>query len=303
MLPSTGGRQLRQIMKKIIILGSEDDREVKLLSEHLLYENAQVYCLDLCKTPEQYQFHWKPESAAGSLLIDDQLIPFTSINGLFWRNANPSNQPLSRNLYSALSPFLYQPNLRWINSINAINYHQNKPRQLYHAKQLGADIPDTYVGNSLSEAQRFISTHPQVIIKPVQGGAYTRELVADERTSDGLATLLSKDLVTLQRRINGMHIRTFVINDHVLSAAIGSDQLDYRLDEHAFTNEFTLPQYETELSRRICTAFGMAWCAIDWKYDEGRFVFLEANPAPHFAEFETKTRYPITACIANLLLR
>lgn len=290
-------------MKKIIILGTQDDPEVALLSEHLLYEKALVYCLDLNKTPDQYQFHWKPESAAGSLLIGEQLVPFTSINGVFWRNANPSNQPVSRNLYSALSPFLYQKNLRWINSIHAINYHQNKPRQLYHAKQLGADIPDTYIGNSLSEAQQFISEHQQVVIKPVQGGDYTRELDEKERTPSGLANLLSTELVTLQRKINGMHIRTFVINNHVLSAVISSDLLDYRLDNHAFTNEFMLPQYETELARKICSEFGMAWCAIDWKYDEGRFVFLEANPSPHFAQFEASTRYPITACIANMLLR
>jgi hypothetical protein len=289
-------------MPNIIIIGEPSNPQVELVTEKLERGFADIHYLDLSKFSDTASVQWDPAKNSGALEINEVTLPFNRIYSVYWQNANPLNLPISRDMLSALSPFFHNASIRWVNSVDAINYHQNKPRQLAHAKQLGATIPATFIGNSVDAAFAFATEYPEIIVKPVHGGMLTRELAYQERTPERIAQLLKDGPVTLQTNIGGSHIRTYVLGPHVLSATIHSDYLDYRDDRGATATELLLPKEETELARRICRGFGMVWCAIDWKYYRGKYVFLEANPCPQFAHFEAVTQYPISGCIANMLL-
>ena len=288
-------------MPNIIIIGERSNAQVELVTEKLRRGYADIHYLDLSAFNHDAKISWDPTNQQGAIDINGVDLDFKQVYSVYWQNANPLNLPVSRETLSALSPFFHNPGIRWVNGIDAIQYHQNKPRQLAHAKQLGACIPATFIGNNVNTAMTFLAEHQDVIIKPVQGGALTRQLDNDERYPDRLTSLLGQGPVTLQANIKGQHVRTYVLGHHVLSASIDSDQLDYRNDLDAHATEQILPRTETELARRICRGFGMVWCAIDWKYYRGKYVFLEANPCPHFARFEAKTQSPISSCIANML--
>lgn len=288
-------------MQNIVILGHSTDIHVARIAEQLSKKPIDIHYFSLGDLHNGATISWNPNAEYGALNLGTSHIPFDTIKSVYWNNANPNHSPISKEIVSALSPFFHNDKIRWVNNIQAVQYHQNKPRQLAHAKKLGATIPATFIGNCVLAAEDFISEFSQIIVKPVQGGTLTRELLPQEREIEGLRTLLNKHPITLQQKIAGDHVRTYVLGDYILSAIIQSHHLDYRDDPNAVAVECYLPKPISTLAKRICDAFGMAWCAIDWKLWQDEYVFLEANPCPHFAKFEDLTRYPIANCIAELL--
>ena len=64
-----------------------------------------------------------------------------------------------------------------------------------------------------------------------------------------------------------------------------------------------IPLQVQHLAVKIMRAFHMQYTAIDWRLTpQGQFVFLEANPAPMFANAQAQLGVEIDKAIVNLLL-
>ena len=84
---------------------------------------------------------------------------------------------------------------------------------------------------------------------------------------------------------------------------VRTDAIDFRDDPDPRIEPIELPS-EIELQcLEIARMLDLLWTGIDFRRtDEGRFVFLEANPSPMFLGFEDRTGLPLTESLAAVLM-
>ena len=241
------------------------------------------------------------------LNIAGKQLALADIKAMYWRNymrpdSGVDNAIAHKDCTSLLMSMLNALGDKAKNSVAAVQFHQEKPRQLAVVAKLGVQIPPTYVGNNADAVSAFCQQHSEVIFKPVTGGDYARLLTAEHLSGQHLAHSLSQSPVTLQRYIRGTNIRSYVIGDAVFSAEIRSEHTDFRTDGDIALTVIELPEQVKEQALQIKTALGLAWSGIDWRRDEqGQYYFLEANPSPMFANFERYTGLPVAQHLAQLL--
>lgn len=303
---------------KIIVLGEASDFHATHVFNQLEAKQIEADIVDTRLLAQQFNLSWSPNNAIGRLFFNtSQTTDFSSIKSVFWRsidipfqgelqpqlkNCGTSYRPQEEAI-SLLKTFFYSGEINWVNGISAYQFHRVKPRQLRAAKQIGATIPNTLVTNSKREALTFSRECGDAVIKPVQGGGFTRWASLEALQSSEPNKNLDCNPITVQQYISGTNIRTFVIGDSVYSAKIDSDHIDFREDADIKISPVNTPYEIKLLSKAICTSFGMQWTAIDWrKTDNGDYYFLEANPSPMFYFFEQQTGFPITESLIDLLV-
>jgi len=291
-------------MTNILCLGSESDGQLQHLASALRDAGACPLIVNTAHYPATFSVVCEPNSDSFALVIDNEVYEVDQFDSFFWQRYYPpiSQHPHdSKNALSALSPLFYYRPEHWFNSLSAVRFHQAKPVQLQEAQKLGANIPATLISNDQRRLQHFSQRYDKVIIKPVFGGAHT-QLIGQDNALMARDEWQHHQPVTLQKYIEGDEVRTFVIGHRVFAAAIYSDQPDYRVDSHTQAEAITLPKDIEALSVAICLQFGMKWCAIDWRREaDGKYVFLEANPAPMFCKFEAETGLPVTEALVHAL--
>jgi glutathione synthase/RimK-type ligase-like ATP-grasp enzyme len=267
---------------------------------------------DSSKYPQNHKIGWSPESMSGSIELATQTIGFEQIDSVFWSSLSACKTATSLDInqsqialndgLSVLRTFLEEPSINWVNSWQAFQFHKVKPRQLSLAVECGAQIPKTYIGNQSQAIIDLVENCKKAIYKPVYGGAYCALVTPDLLDKTHLEQVLALSPITIQQYVPGTNIRTFVIGNHVFSAEIGSDNIDFRHDEKASTKSIDTPTHIRKLAHTINLKFGMRWTAIDWRRTgEGDYYFLEANPSPMFIHFEQQTGYPVTDKLIDLL--
>jgi glutathione synthase/RimK-type ligase-like ATP-grasp enzyme len=98
-----------------------------------------------------------------------------------------------------------------------------------------------------------------------------------------------------------------VVGDRMFTAAIHSQETDYRVDFRMDMNRARIEAHDlpaevaahlAELMRRL----GLIYGAIDMRVTpDGRYVFLEINPAGQWLFIEGRTGQPISAAVAQAL--
>ncbi len=297
---------------QILVLGNAQD----LHAAHILKALTAVGCnakyLDTSLFPQRLALSWYAQSQQGELtLADGSRLDFDAIHSVFWRTLYPVKIPSIGDSYqvayndtmSTLRTFMQGTSTRWVNSWRAYQFHREKPLQLNKVHQLGVTIPGTLITNDPQAVMEFFHSYPQVIFKPVYGGAYAHLLSPSYLEPERLRKVLQVSPVTLQEYIQGTNIRSYVIGEAVYSAEIRSDSLDFRLDSQAKLLPRKLPDYVIKQCLEIAQALWLEWTAIDWRLTpEGEYVFLEANFSPMFVHFERQTNFPLTQSLVNLLM-
>lgn len=214
--------------------------------------------------------------------------------------------------YKALEGF-------WLSSPDVIEAAENKPRQQRLAVELGFQVPDTLITNSLSRAQVFAAGR-EIIGKPLRSallnpdrdeGAiiYTSKmpsLVEDDR--EGFA---ATPLILQQEIKKRSDVRVTVVGERVFATSIDSQmrpetRVDWRKGQFDDLPHRAI-SLDTELTTRciaITKALGLRFGAIDLIEDEaGAFWFLEINPNGQWAWIERRTGQPISSAIVDELCR
>ena len=298
----------------VAVLGNEQDYHAIHVLNALKDKGHHAFLLDTGLFSEQFKLSWKPHFEKGHIAANDGHVhQFEKIDAVYWRSIDtpripdlkgkPEYQVAQFDSHSLLKTLLYEPSIKWVNSFEAYQFHRVKPRQLALAKLIGAKIPQTIVSNNAGDIIEFSRELDKAIFKPVQGGASTEFLAEELLAENRLRFALGYSPVTIQEYIEGTNVRTFVVGEHVFSAEINTDAVDFRTDSNCELVVTTLPKQICELSKEICKRFGMQWTAIDWRRNSrGEYYFLEANPSPMFYCFEQQTGLPITEELVNLLV-
>lgn len=184
---------------------------------------------------------------------------------------------------------------------------QLKTFQLHAARASGLAIPKTLITNNSARVRQFVATTPTAIYKPAMGGSLCRPLDADALSR---LEAISVSPVIFQEKIEGRAIRLTIIGEELVSAvAIPSSTLDYRADPQYADGRQTyepvpIPIPLLDACLRLMRSCGLVFSGIDLiQKPDGAFVFLEANSSPLYLDIEQKTQAPITAKLADYLLR
>ncbi len=314
----------------VLLIGAPNNESIRHLSSEMAKIEQDCFILDAQRLFKDYSFSYCPNCNDGFINNGVRTVTLSNFSSAFWGQINPpelskENASLPRNLEIAdFNERLYQQelncslqtllnfsNIHWCNSWQAFQMHKTKPIQLEKAKALGAAIPKTQISNVLPHEPVRSTSSQSCIIKPVHAGYLTQAfdvqhdpqtLMTENRTN---ADLIKGFPFTLQEKVLGQNIRTYVIGEEVFSGLIETKLLDFRSQsaEEQIVHRIQLSEQEELLAQKIRTGFGMQWTAIDWiRRKNGELVFLEANPAPMFIGFEKLSAYPITKALLKLLL-
>lgn len=291
----------------ILLMGAKDDAQICSVAKQLSTMQQAYRVFDSSAFPQRDTIGFDPQSGDMLLNLAGETVALAEVKAMYWRNymrpvCGVDNAIANKDSASLLMSVLNVLGDKAKNSAAAVQFHQEKPRQLAVVAKLGVQIPPTYVGNDAQAVLQFCQQHSEVIFKPVTGGDYARLITAEHLSVEHLKRSLQQSPVTLQRYIKGTNIRSYVVGDQVFSAEIRSEQADFRTDGGIALEVLELPEHIKQQALTIRAALGLAWTGIDWRRDEqGQYFFLEANPSPMFANFEQYTGLPIAKELAQLL--
>ncbi|WP_334020898.1 ATP-grasp domain-containing protein [Alteromonas sp. S015] len=301
-----------------VILGHQKDLHATYMLDAMRKKGLNAHLLQSSDFPRCIQLAYSPTDDFGHLLLSDgNKLAFNEITSVYWRNfCGVSDEAHRENFGTAeyisardsmaclRSWFNVSGNTLWANSWQAYEHHKEKPWQLLKAKRQGLNVPRTLVTNDLDEILNWYTTLEKSIFKPVTGGSHTEILCAEHFESARITDALTKSPITVQEYIEGTNIRTFVIGDHVFSAELRSDCVDFREDKNMGVIPIETPKDVVLQAISVMKALHMNWTAIDWRRDKhGVYYFLEANPSPMFYGFEAQTGIPITDHLISLLAK
>lgn len=210
--------------------------------------------------------------------------------------------------YVAWLLMLQRRGARLINPPHAASVLQFKPFQLDALRACGAPVPRTLISNDPAAVRAFASSVPDVIFKPLLGGALTRRL-ADVPAADLEAVTQSP--VIFQERILGDDVRVMLADDEVVSSVAirtPAQHLDFRGDPAyaggaATYEDVPLPDAVVTCARTVARACGLRFAGLDLKRTpDGRWVFLELNSSPTWLDVERKLGHPISRAVAELVV-
>lgn len=199
--------------------------------------------------------------------------------------------------------------------MNRPSAHQrasNKLLQLNLAVQHGLTIPETLVTNDPVAAKSFIDAQSpaRVICKSLStSSSYWRETrLIGPPEMDALPALHHCPVI-LQRYIPaGQDLRITIVDEEVFVASIDPKSTDYEFDFRVGSSSpvisvGTIPRDVEIALIRLMATFDLKYAAIDMRRDpEGRFHFLEVNPAGQWLFVEQACGLSITAAVARWLL-
>lgn len=309
-------------MKTILILGQASSIEVQLVLQKAQQKGFKVYVIDTRFIPDAYNIDYAPNSGELNLYVQQKAVPFSDIIGVFWANVEPPQTTQEADIDIAgainyentclLQLLLTQSNVNWVNSFKAVQFYRIKPKQLALAKQLGAHIPHTYIGNQHAQIADFLLLHPNAIAKPVHANGKAIQLSSQQQDMHSFCEW-AKYPITLQNYISGDKVRTYIVGDFMVSALVQdtyhypkaqNNSCDYSNAKAVRLIPMQLPIAIQQLAVRIMRAFHMQYTAIDWRLTpQGKFVFLNADPSPEFANAQMQLNVDIDSAIVNLLSR
>jgi glutathione synthase/RimK-type ligase-like ATP-grasp enzyme len=198
----------------------------------------------------------------------------------------------------------------WINRPARDAAASHKPFQLALAQRIGLEIPQTLMTSDPEEARTFWHEcdgdviYKQFIALP-EAWSETRKLGEAETKLPDAAIRVAP--VIFQRRVAAVaDLRVTIIGDAVFAAAVDVRDLEYDVDVRLNLNArhvvHTLPDEVANKLRELMRRLDLVYGAIDLRLTEdGRYVFLEINPAGQFLFVEQATGQPITAALAARL--
>lgn len=309
----------------VLIVSHPDDLHTGAVVEELERLGAEPFVLDLSRYP-----------VAGSLAVafDGVGVPKAAwrdkselardlgrVRSAWWRRPQPITlcpsvrepearrfamgeaDELAAGLWRCLDAF-------WVNDPVHDEAAHRKPWQLRLAREVGLETSRTLMTNDPDAARAFVS-------EVGAGRTIYKSFAATERSWRETRLLRDNDLalfglvrhapVIFQEYIPGADVRVTVIGDRIFAGAVDAGSGDYPVDFRvsAGARAFEAIDLPDKVGARLITLMRrlqLVYGAADFRRTEdGRFVFLELNPAGQWLFVEKDTGLPITAALAGLL--
>jgi glutathione synthase/RimK-type ligase-like ATP-grasp enzyme len=308
----------------VLIVSAAADVHAQAVMHALAAGGARAELVDLSEFPallalsmafEARERRFELRRRGGGVLDLDE------VRAVWWRRPQPFRPPpgmdeaqrrfaLSeaatafQGLYQALDAF-------WINEPARDAVAGHKPYQLALVQQIGLDIPPTLMTNDAEEARAFWRQHEgEVIYKQFIAlpGAWraTQRLTPEDEAQAGS---IAHAPVIFQKHVPAVaDLRVTAVDGEFYAAAADVREADYpqdvRMNLDAVYRAHELPPGMTAKLGELMGRLGLVYGAIDMRLTpDGRYVFLEINPAGQFLYIERATGQPIAAALARALLK
>lgn len=208
------------------------------------------------------------------------------------------------------------PQEKWLNAPYDTRRAQTKISQLIIAKSLGFEIPDTIVSNQW-DSIKDMANQGELVIKMSRGflgGSETKKgLYTTRLTEEDLSKLVSCSpfpAIFQTYESKAREWRVTVVGEQTFDVAIYTDDSakdDWRKHQTTGKVEFKEEKFDPDIKEK-CFKFlgelGLKYGAFDFiEGEDGKITFLEANPSGHFIWLERKLGLPISAAIADELIK
>lgn len=309
----------------ILIISHPGDVHTQEVTRLLVARGHEPFLLDFSHFTASSSIKLNFEGRRGEFLFHDDAwgdLDLATVRSVWWRRpqpfriapevAEPQEQMFAmaeaREVFGGLSGLL---DAYWMNVPERDDLAHRKVFQLRMAQRIGIQMPDTLVTNAPEAAREFIDKHGQrgTVFKAFSGTpqAWRETRLIGDAEMEMLDSVRYSPLI-FQQYIEGRDIRVTVVGSHVFAAEIDIDSGDYPVDfrmnyETLRMAPIDLPADVEEGIRELMAGLGLVYGAIDFRRTaDGRFVFLEINPAGQWLFVQQHTNQPITEAVADTLL-
>ncbi len=311
----------------ILILSTQADMHSRAVIGELNDRGKNATLLDLSEFPQKFHscWHYKTGNERSYRLsaLTGEVIDLDQSRVIWWRRPQPFElhpelaSHSYRNfayteIYEAFSGMWHSLDAFWINKPSHDDLAHRKVLQLKVAQEVGLPIPQTLITSNPQEAKLFYESQKEngTVYKAFsateQQWRETRLLKPEEL---GMLNNLKFAPVIFQEYVPAEYdLRITVVGRKIFAAAIHSQQTSYKVDMrmdigNAKISAVELPVQTKQLLREFMQRLGLVYGAIDMRLTpEGKYVFLEINPAGQWLFIEEKTKQTITAHMAQLML-
>jgi hypothetical protein len=270
------------------------------------------------------------DGVVAALVDGDRRIDFAEVGAIMCRRPRtPVPHPqltdptirrfVAEECAAALSDLWLMVDCLWVpGPPSVLHVSQYKALGLRVARQLGLEIPRTLVTNDPSQALEFYrSCNGRIIRKQTGPWQFSRYFDQHARYTDVVST---RDIghvsslrycpMTLQEYVDKeLEIRATVVGNRMFAAQIhsqASNRTKHDWRRYDYANQryapHRLPAEVEDRCIELVQALGLSYGAIDLVLTpDGRYVFLEINPAGEYLWIEELGGLPITDAICDLL--
>jgi len=309
----------------ILIISAAPDVHAQAVGGALDSMGADHHLLDVSDFPQKLrlamEYHGAHHRFALTSVDGGADIVLSDVSSVWWRRPQPFKlsdvvtDPSARHFASSemATAFqgLYQSmDAAWINEPARDVVAGHKPYQLRVAQDVGLEIPPTLITNDPDAARAFWNKNPDQVIQKqfVPLPATWRETRRISATDMALAATIVHAPVLFQRNIEAVaELRVILIGAEIFAAETPLDRAHYaqdvRMNVDAKYTAHILPDEVIHGLRALMTRLGLVYGAADLRLTpDGRYVFLEVNPAGQFLYIERDTQQPIAETLARALI-
>jgi hypothetical protein len=198
-------------------------------------------------------------------------------------------------LHDAIKGWAQANNVRLFNGGNDAEI--NKTRNLYVANNLGFTIPKTHITAEFNTLGQKLNPQDW-IVKPVEGGSYTRLLSTVLDGGD-------RRVAFVQERLSYPEVRLFRVGEKFFAFRIDAGTLDCRADREMDLVEIAPPPELLQPMKKLSDRLGLTYSAADFKTHPvtGQLVFLEINTMPMFTGYDDAANRKLSAAMVEFLSR
>lgn len=203
----------------------------------------------------------------------------------------------------------------WVNHPQATYKAEIKPYQLYIAKKIGFNVPNTIITNTINYQNIVKDEKEKIIIKTLdsvvlniddkEAFIYTNIINYDELLREDIS---NAPVILQEALIPKIDIRVTVIDNVIFAVDIkkndkGIDK-DWRLEkDNVRYTKINLPHNIEKKCIALVNKLGLKFGAIDLALHNKKYYFLEINPTGEWAWLMEDTKLEIDKEIAKLLLK
>jgi glutathione synthase/RimK-type ligase-like ATP-grasp enzyme len=308
----------------IVIVSSNFDEHARAVLAELSASSSEVFLLDMSSFPQQMilALAYNSEGEDINLRQNGREISLSECRAVWWRRPGsfapdpaikrPSHVEFIHNECAEAFAGLWNVlPASWMNPPQRDHAAARKVFQLKVAREVGLQIPQTLIANDVERARNFIEAlgSERVIYKAFSATqAEWRETRLLGERELGLLDSVRYAPVIFQEYIEAaVDLRVTIVGEEIFAAAIHSQdstyKVDFRMDmPNAMVEAEKLPDDIDKMLRKLMRRLGLVYGAIDMRRTaDGRYVFLEINPAGQWLFIEERTKQPITSAVAGKL--
>lgn len=308
----------------ILVISYPDEDHTLEVVKHLREVGREVSLLSLSDFPARasLELNWSSTGTPVYMVNGPNVrLNLGDVRVVWWRRISAFeidpkvNKPIDRafaesETSQAINGVFDALDCKWVNPRSADESAHRKPFQWEVAKRVGMNLPRTLVTNKPEAARSFIE---QVGVRKTVFKAFLASIEEWRETRliemSDLARLDSVRYapVIFQEYIDGVDLRITVVGERLYAAEVDARRTSYPYDMRMVIGEadikpIDLPRAMCNLILRFMSKLGLVYGAIDMRRTvDGRFIFLEVNPAGQWLFVEQRTGLPISKAMADLL--